>query len=308
MTSESQVQITVFTPTYNRASLLPRLYQSLAAQTFRGFEWIIVDDGSTDETRQLVESWKSSAPFPIRYFWQPNGGKHTAINVGVREAHGRFFCSIDSDDRYVPQTLERFLFHWETIPVAQRDQFVAVCGLDAYESGEIVGTRFPQDVLDSNDIDIRIKYRVKGDKISMMRTDVMREFPFPEDLGRFVTEGIVWNRIGRKYQTRFVNHVFAIIEYQRGGLTDKSRLLQALNAKSNLVYLHELITSGKTFPMGFIVKAYSNYIRYSLHERVSLIHARCQVPARWLFSLCVPIGLILHKRDLRLLRDEKRQN
>ena len=101
---------TVFTATYNRVSLLPRLHESLRTQTFQNFEWIIVDDGSTDDTRQLITSWSSASPFPIRYIWKPNGGKHTAINVGVRKATGYLFAAIDSDDYYVPEALERMLF------------------------------------------------------------------------------------------------------------------------------------------------------------------------------------------------------
>ena len=89
---------TVFTPTYNRARTLERVYSSLEAQTFRDFEWLIVDDGSTDGTRALVYEWQRQGSFAIRYFWQENRGKHVAFNVAVRESRGEFFLPLDSDD------------------------------------------------------------------------------------------------------------------------------------------------------------------------------------------------------------------
>lgn len=97
---------TVFTPTYNRSHLLGRLYESLKRQTFRDSEWVIVDDGSTDQTQELVKHWQMEASFPIRYFWQPNSGKHVAYNRGLQEARGFLFADIDSDDFFAPEALD----------------------------------------------------------------------------------------------------------------------------------------------------------------------------------------------------------
>ena len=102
---------TVFTPTYNRAHTLSRVYKSLADQTFKNFEWLIVDDGSTDGTKVLIEKWTEEASFPIRYFYQENQGKHIAHNLGVKKARGELFLSLDSDDTCVPEALERFNYH-----------------------------------------------------------------------------------------------------------------------------------------------------------------------------------------------------
>src|SRR5579883_1323984 len=112
------MRFTVLTPTYNRVGYLGRVYESLCAQTFRDFEWIIVDDGSTDGTQELVSSWKPF--FPIRYTWKPNGGKHTAVNVGVAMAAGEFTLILDSDDHCIPHTLERLDYHWKQISNPER--------------------------------------------------------------------------------------------------------------------------------------------------------------------------------------------
>src|SRR5690242_2999845 len=120
---------TVFTPAYNRAPTLPRVYESLKAQTFRDFEWLIVDDGSTDNTPELVAQWQSTGELSIRYFQQEHCGRHIAFNRGVHEAQGTLFLNCDSDDAFVPQTLTRFLYHWENIPLAERSSFSAVTAL-----------------------------------------------------------------------------------------------------------------------------------------------------------------------------------
>jgi glycosyltransferase involved in cell wall biosynthesis len=254
-----------------------------------------------DNTNELVRSWIATAPFAIRYIRQPNRGTYVAMNQGVREAAGEFFASLDSDDRYLPDALERFLSHWETIPHDERDHFAGICGLDALESGEIVGTRFPQDVFDSNNVDIRLRHRVKGDKISLMRTAVMREFPFPEDCGRFVTPAVVWNRIGRKYQTRFVNEVFAIVEYQPGGLTAKSKSLIINHPRSAVLVLEELINSNELPRVDIALKTYANYIRLSLHLGVGVWQQLSRIRPTFLYFLCLPLGFALAWSDRVLL-------
>src|SRR5437588_2411519 len=138
------MRFTVLTPTYNRRECIGGVYESLCAQTFRDFEWLIVDDGSSDGTREQVASWK--AFFPIRYFWKPNGGMHTAINLGAAQAAGEFITKLDSDDRCVPRALERFDHHWKQIREPER--FACVVSLCCDEDGNILGSRLAKDYVD----------------------------------------------------------------------------------------------------------------------------------------------------------------
>lgn len=131
-------RFTVFTPTFNRARTLPRVYESLRQQSFQDFEWLIVDDGSTDDTRDVVAAFDASL-FPICYVYQTNGHKKTASNHGVREALGELFLTLDSDDEILPHTLERLNFHWESIPTERRDGFSVVTGLCIWDAGQVVG-------------------------------------------------------------------------------------------------------------------------------------------------------------------------
>src|ERR1700761_6029199 len=150
---------TVFTPTYNRATLLPRVYECLEKQTFRDFEWLVVDDGSTDNTAEVVKEMQSKASFPVRYVAKPNGGKPTAVNRGAKEAEGFLFAILDSDDWFLPESLERFWHHWQSIPTDRQPKFCGVTGLCSYPTGDLIGARFPQDVFDADVIDLRYKYR-----------------------------------------------------------------------------------------------------------------------------------------------------
>mgnify|MGYP000318435424 CR=1 FL=1 len=208
---------TVFTPTYNRAHTLGRVYESLRAQTFKDFEWVIVDDGSTDGTPDLVAGWKDLAEFPIRYFRKPNQGKHTAFNQGVREARGRLFLSLDSDDSCHPQALERFWHHWQSIPTDARPGFAALTALCEDESGKIVGQLYPSDIFDSDSSEIKHRYKVEGEKWGFIRTDILRQFPYPEPPGvTYVPESVVWIPIAARYKTRFVNEPLRIYHSTAG--------------------------------------------------------------------------------------------
>jgi glycosyltransferase involved in cell wall biosynthesis len=195
--TDTPIFFTVLTPTYNRAGTLHRVYESLSRQTFRGFEWVVVDDGSTDNTHESILDWQARADFPIRYFWQNNQHKKTAFNRGVREARGKLIVGLDSDDEMPPDALAIFKEAWESIPPARRESYVAVTGLCARPDGSIVGDRYPQDVFDSTAVDVYFRYRVKGEKFGCMRTDILRTYPFPEDVAGFVPESLVWWAIAR---------------------------------------------------------------------------------------------------------------
>src|SRR5260370_42528889 len=139
---------TVFTPTFNRSQTLSRVYEGLRLQTFRDFEWLIVDDGSTDGTKELVEKWQTESAFLIRYIYQENQGKPAAFNHGVQQARGELFVTLDSDDACVPQALERLKYHWDGIPTAEKDKFSAVAVGCACQNGRVVGDEVPPCGLD----------------------------------------------------------------------------------------------------------------------------------------------------------------
>lgn len=201
-------RITVFTPTYNRANTLSRVYESLKSQTFRDFEWLIVDDGSTDNTKEVVDSFIADADFLIRYFYQENSGKHTAINKAVKETDSEFFIIADSDDSFKPEALEVFINEWELIPDDQKPLFKGlICKCYDAETGEDIGT-FPGNRIDADELYAGFVLKFRFEKWSFFRTDVLREFPFPEpdEHLKFFPETVVWQRMSKKYKTRYINY------------------------------------------------------------------------------------------------------
>lgn len=212
------MKVTVFTPTYNRAYILGKLYESLCRQTTTDFEWIVVDDGSTDDTGTLVRGWQEAAPFPLRYIKQENGGKHRAINRGVREARGELFFIVDSDDYLPDNAIERVVAQYE--PIRGNDAFAGVCGMRVYPDGHRVGGDVNFTTLDCTSIAFRDDYHVRGDLAEIFRTDVLARFPFPEFPGeKFCPESLVWMQIAMKYKLRFFNEPIYICDYLPDGLT-----------------------------------------------------------------------------------------
>lgn len=294
MHASCQYRFSIVTPTYNRAHLLERLCASLEAQTLNDFEWIVVDDGSTDDTREVVKRLSAKASFPVAYILQPNSGKHVAVNAGIRTARGYFVGILDSDDKYTPNALNSCWVHWLQISEVDRGEFVGLTGLCASEDGSLIGNRFPADLFDSDAIECRTLYKIKGDKKGFQRTDVLRQFPFPENLGRFVPEGIVWNRISRQLKTRYVNEVWAVVEYRRDGLTAQSVSSRVKSPLAALLYHQELLASGRLLPFSSRLRNSANLLRFSLHAKTLV---NCATVSKAQLALSAPLGVALYMRD-----------
>ena len=289
--------ITVFTPTYNREQLLSRLFTSLQAQSFKDFEWLIVDDGSTDNTHDVVVKFVEEGIVPIKYVFKRNGGKHRAINEGVKHAKGELFFIVDSDDMLPPDALKRVAEVYQQIK-DDRD-FGGVAGVDAYPDGRIVGSGLSAPVIDCNSIDIRSKYHVVGDLSEVFRTDVMREFPFPEIEGeKFCPEVLVWNRIARKYKLRYFNEAIYIAEYQPEGLTARIVEIRMKSPIASTTCYAEMVSLN--IPFKEKVKAAINYWRF----RFCCKGKKTITKMGWLWKCVAPLGWLMHVKDLRMVKDK----
>lgn len=295
---------TVFTATHNRAHTLPRVYAALRAQTFADFEWIIVDDGSTDGTQELVRRWQEEGHLPIRYFWQPHGHKKVAFNRGVREARGELFLNLDSDDSCLPQALERLWFYWCSIPASQRPEFSAVTCLCQDQEGRVVGDPFPAPVVDSNSLEMRHRLKVRGEKWGFHRTEVLRRFPFPEDVPGHVPEDVVWMAIARQYRTRYVNEALRI--YRTPAVGNEEQVSQGRNwramAPGHVLWMLSILTVEWPFfrcnPVRFLWAA-ASLTRFALHggRPPGGWWRRLPWGARGLVTLVAPAGVAAWGRD-----------
>ena len=292
---------TVFTPTYNRAHTLGRLFGSLLSQTLQDFEWIIVDDGSTDHTATLVPEWVDRAGFPIKYFYQVNQGKHVAHNRAVHLSEGDLFLVIDSDDALVSGALERLAYWWRSIPLSQRSQYTGVVCLYQDRNGNRVGDQFPISPMDSNALELGFKLKIRVDTCGFHRSDVLRRYPFPEDgLTKFVPESFVWNQIARTYSLRCVNECLAINYQDAGNQLTKSRLRSRASVRQ---YFRLMIDRDLDFfwvdPRTFL-KWGTLYARYSCLEGDWQFLDRRRFRHVGAYALCVvsaPLGAAMFLLD-----------
>lgn len=220
-----QYKVTVFTPTYNRAYIIETLYRSLQRQTCTDFEWLVVDDGSADNTEALFSQWQAEEnPFPIRYYKQENGGKCRAINRGLERAEGELFFTVDSDDYLTDDAVEKVI-RWEAeLPKDQK--FCGYVGNRGVTPEETPNRLFDGGYLDGTALDRYTKVGedqvlVDGERAFVFYTDIHRQYMYPEFPGeKFLTEAVTWDKMAYDgYKMRFYNDIVWIWEYKPDGLT-----------------------------------------------------------------------------------------
>jgi glycosyltransferase involved in cell wall biosynthesis len=297
---------TVFTPTYNRAHTIHRVFNSLCAQTLRNFEWLVIDDGSTDNTSEQIASWAASADFPVRYFKQAHAGKHIAHNLAVREARGKMFLPLDSDDACPPHALERMMYWWNAIPADQRAGFCGVSGLVVDQFGNLVGDRFPTEPLDVTMRELRYVHHVRGEKTTCRLTEILRNYLFPDVArGQYLPEGIVWHDIGKKFKNRSVNEVVRIyyIDDRETGATVSKRASFSTHALGRWYYYVWLLNNDLEYffrsPKPFLKAAVmlpvaARYSRRSLRQSLNSLNSVC---AKVLVLSALPAALIMYTFD-----------
>lgn len=235
---EMQYKITVFTPTFNRAYIIEELYRSLQRQTYSDFEWLVVDDGSTDDTQRIFRQWQNEGNFfPIRYVYQENGGKCRAINHGLQLAEGELFFTVDSDDYLTDDALEH-VAKWEK-ELPREGKYCGFSGNLGTSSDSTPNRLFEGGYFDGNAFD---RYgAVDGERAMVFYTDIHRQYPYPEfPEENFMTEAVAWNRMAYDgYRIRFYNDIIRIYEYKEDGLTHAGYTLFLNNPQSTGVFFRE---------------------------------------------------------------------
>lgn len=287
--------ITICTAAYNRGDLLPVLFASLKQQTVSNFEWIIIDDGSTDNTRELVEQFKVEVSFPIIYDKQKNQGKHTAINRGVVLANGSLFFIVDSDDRLPEDALDIITSKFDIIK--ENDEIAGVVGLKHFFDKKVVGSsHLEQDVI-CDIFEYRYVHKVAGDRAEVFKTSVLRDFPFPRyGNEKFLPESIVWNRIGQAYKMLFFNKNVYECEYLEDGLSAQSVTLRRRYPQGILNLYSEL---GKIKKIGIRnrMKAFINFWRFYFCDTQNKSKNLSLLRAEFIAFLCFPIGVLFYLKD-----------
>lgn len=283
--------VTVLTPTFNRESLLERLYNSLKLQDSQDFQWLVVDDGSNDGTEQFFKEIHDQQ-FELEYIKKSNGGKHTALNYAHDYIKGELVIIVDSDDFLVQDAISTIECDW--VKYSGNDR---ICGLSyqrCLETGKLVSSIYDSDYLVGNHISTRVNKGLDGDRCEVLRNDIFSQYIFPEYPGeRFMSEGWMWTQIAYNYDTVYRNKPLYVCEYLEGGLSKSGRRLRMLSP-------YGMMDNCKVFfnrKINFFIryKVTILYIVYSICAGLGFKETIEFSGQKFLTLLFFPIGFLLNK-------------
>ena len=288
------MMITVLTPTFNRGGVLRSLWDSLQKQTVKDFEWLVIDDGSTDGTKNLITQLQEKSDFPIRYIYKSNGGKHTALNVGIQTICSELTFIVDSDDCVTDDAVESIL----KIHKKYRSQN-NICGyafLRAFPDGKVNGKKFDVDEKIGSYIDVRVNGDDTGaDKAEVFKTHCLKEFPFPEYPNeKFLGEDLIWVRMARKYEIMHINKAIYVGNYLEDGLTNNRRKHNIASPVGCMHRAEEFMEPD--LKIKYRIKGGLQYIVYGKFAGVKVIDLIRKSKHKILVIACIPGGLFLYTR------------
>jgi glycosyltransferase involved in cell wall biosynthesis len=282
-------KLTVFTPTYNRAYCLPVCYESLKRQTSRDFVWLIIDDGSTDNTEQLVAGWIAENEIHIRYHRQDNQGMHGAHNTAYKLIDTELNVCIDSDDYMPEHAVEQINTYWE---LHGNEQISGIVGLDSFTDGRIIGTKLPENIKSSTLFGLYSKHRVTGDKKLVYRTELTRKYPYPLfENEKYVGLAYKYYKLDEQYELLLMNEVLCCVEYLPDGSSMNMMMQYRKNPRGFAFYRKELMKL--PFASSFFK------FRQSIHYVSSCLTSgnrsfMKETPAKLLTLLAIPLGVMLY--------------
>lgn len=289
---KKEIQLTIFTPTYNRGENIKKAYEALKRQTCKEFEWLIIDDGSTDNTEQIVSEWiKNEQQFTIRYIYKENGGLHTGYNTAIANIDTELCVCVDSDDFMPEEAVESILNFWNTYG---SEEYAGIVGLDYDLQGHVIGDPLPEQK-SVNLIDLLVgKYPiVNGDRKNVVRTELykqvapMKSFPGEKNFNPHYMHLL----ISCDYDFLVMNHNLCYVDYQTDGMT-ASIFKQYRNSPNSFLEIRKLYLSFEDAPFKFIVKNTIHYISSSILAKKFLRSMR-ETKRKGLTVLCIPAGFAM---------------
>lgn len=281
--------ITVFTPTYNRANLLPRLYNSLINQNSNKLIWLVVDDGSTDNTEQLVKSWQEENKIPISYIKKTNGGLHTGYNVAIENINTELAVCVDSDDYMPTDAIQKILTHWKTYG---NENYAGIIGLDFLESNQPIGSLLPNKK-SVHFIEVKTKYKSVGDTKMVHRTELLKKFvPMPTfNNEKNFNPSYIFLQVDKTKPLLILNENLCYVDYQVDGMTFNI-YNQFRNSPNSFLEMRKLYLSLQNTAMTFKIKTIVHYISSCIFaKRYKDIFT---TPHFLLKVALIPVGIILN--------------
>ncbi|MCM3724895.1 glycosyltransferase family 2 protein [Neobacillus cucumis] len=282
--------LTIFTPTFNRAYTLHKLYESLKEQSNKDFIWLIIDDGSSDNTEELVQGWIEDKVISIRYYRQENQGMHGAHNTAYRMIDTELNVCIDSDDYMPDNAVEKIVTFWKE---NGDEQIGGIVGLDCNTSGEIIGTELPKDIKTSTLFNLYNKYGVKGDKKLVYQTKITKKYPYPlYPNEKLVPLSYKYYMLDQEYELLLMNEALCCVEYLPDG-SSKNILKQYKNSPNGFRFYRMEMMKLPDTPMLFKFKQAIHYVSCCIFAKSKSILR--QSPKKLLTIAALPFGIILNK-------------
>ena len=286
--------LTVFTPSYNRAYILHKCYESLKRQSNKDFLWLIIDDGSTDNTKELVDSWIAENLIEIRYHYQNNQGMHGAHNTAYKLIDTELNVCIDSDDYMPDGAVENIINFWKK---NKRDDLAGIIALDAYEDGNVIGQKFPEDMKETTLFEVNNIHKIPGDKKLVYRSELTKEYPYPLFEGeRYVGLAYKYYKLDEKYKLLTLNKVVCIVEYLEDGSSKNMLRQYRTNPKGFAFYRIENMKNSKA-SLKFKIKENIHYVSSSLISKNKKFIK--ESPCKLLTIVAIPLGIALYKHIMK---------
>lgn len=282
--------LTIFTPSFNRGYMLNKCYESLKNQTVKDFKWLIVDDGSTDNTRELVDSWIDEGILDIKYKYQENQGMHGAHNTAYELIDTELNVCIDSDDYMPDDAVEKIIIFWEK---NKSHNLAGIIALDAYENGNVIGSEFPNSMKETTLFEVNNIHKISGDKKLIYRTELTKAYPYPLFEGeKYVGLAYKYYKIDENYKLGVLNEIVCIVEYLDDG-SSKNMLKQYRNNPRGFAFYRLENMKNSKATKGFIFKECIHYVSSSLIcDNEKMLR---DSPYKFLTILSMPLGIILYK-------------
>lgn len=294
--------LTIFTPAYNRAHTITRTYESLCRQTRKDFEWLVVDDGSTDNTRVLVEKWIEENKIPIRYIYQQNQGMHGAHNTAYKNIHTELNTCIDSDDYMPDDAVEKICSFWKE---HGSDRYAGIIGLDITENGKVIGTDFTAGLKETTLGDFYLQGG-SGDKKLVYRTSVIRQYPeYPLFEGeRYVGLAYKYMLIDQDYKLLTLNEPLVVVEYQEDGSSVNMYRQYWNNPKGFAFFRKTEMVTTKSVKRRFMVCIH--YVSSSFIAKNK--HFIKESPRKLTTLLAIPFGYMLYRHIAYKVKKNAKMN
>ena len=282
--------LTVFTPSYNRAYTLHKCYESLLRQTSKDFTWLIIDDGSSDNTKELVDSWINENKIEINYIYQENQGMHGAHNTAYKNIKTELNVCIDSDDYMPDDAVEKIISFWNK---NKRSDLAGIMALDAYTNGKVIGDKFPNELKESTYFDIYNKYGLKGDKKLIYRSELTIQYPYPIFEGeKYVSLAYKYAKLDSKYKLALMNEVVCNVEYMEDG-SSLNMLKQYRRNPKGFAFIRIDNMKNPKASLKFKFKECIHYVSSSFISKNK--NYLKESPCKILTVLAIPVGYVLYR-------------